>query len=258
MWPIYLGNRMVATVTLPAKGLPELNFVISDHLGYPEMVIDTSGTPTWTADHLPFGEVYSETGPDNDPGLRYPGQWTVPEAEGLGLPEMFYNGFRWYRAGWGRYLEADPIGLRGGVNLFGYANGNSLRFVDPLGLQDLGPADCVESTYREYLGTDYEKLSSRNLWKFVRSWTVTIGELETGRCFCQFKLTGTIDTFQDVEKWRTEIICLPCFHGGWIYDFVYGEPYELPGQVLGHPIRTVPSMNIGGSCACEEIWNLLP
>ncbi|MEN8163634.1 MAG: RHS repeat-associated core domain-containing protein [Acidobacteriota bacterium] len=113
---------------------PNLSFVIGDHLGYPEMVIDTTGTVTWTADHLPFGQVYAETNPDNDPGLRYPGQWTVPEAEGLGLPEMYYNVFRWYRGGWGRYLQADPIGLQGGVNLFVYVGGNPVGAIDPLGL----------------------------------------------------------------------------------------------------------------------------
>jgi len=41
-WPIYLGNRMVATVKQPIGKGPELSFVISDHLGYPEMVIETS------------------------------------------------------------------------------------------------------------------------------------------------------------------------------------------------------------------------
>ena len=99
------------------------------------MVINTTGVTRWTADHLPFGETVSEEHSENDPGLRYPGQWTVPEAEGLGLPEMYYNLYRWYVPGWGRYSQSDPIGLRGGVNLFGYANGNSLRFVDPLGLR---------------------------------------------------------------------------------------------------------------------------
>jgi len=34
----------------------------------------------------------------------------------------------------GRYVSADPIGLRGGVNLFGYVGGNSLNFSDPMGL----------------------------------------------------------------------------------------------------------------------------
>jgi hypothetical protein len=33
----------------------------------------------------------------------------------------------------GRYIQADPIGLGGGANKFGYANANPLRYVDPDG-----------------------------------------------------------------------------------------------------------------------------
>ena len=49
-----------------------------------------------------------------------------------------YNIFRWYRAGWGRYTQSDPI-----FNLFvkipdpdlyAYVHGNPIRWADPLGL----------------------------------------------------------------------------------------------------------------------------
>jgi len=131
---IYSGTRLIAPVGGDGVGSPQTHFVISDHLGYPEMVTDTTGAPLWTPDHFPFGETVSETGEVNDPLLRYPGQWAVPRAEELNLPTLFYNGYRWYRPQWGRYTQADPIGLRGGMNLFGYAKGNPLRFVDPLGM----------------------------------------------------------------------------------------------------------------------------
>ena len=45
------------------------------------------------------------------------------------------NIFRWYRAGGGRYSQADPIDLDGGINLFAYALENPLRNKDPLGLK---------------------------------------------------------------------------------------------------------------------------
>ena len=111
--------------------------------------MDTTGAPLWTADHLPFGETVSETGTTNDPLLRYPGQWAVPRAEGLNLPTLYYNTYRWYRPQWGRYTQADPIGtvvtkLTGSPShwsrmfapnaLYLYAANNPLRFSDPLGL----------------------------------------------------------------------------------------------------------------------------
>lgn len=45
-----------------------------------------------------------------------------------------YNMFRWYRAAWGRYTQADPIGLIGGLNVFRYALNNPLSYVDRDGL----------------------------------------------------------------------------------------------------------------------------
>jgi RHS repeat-associated protein len=45
-----------------------------------------------------------------------------------------YNIFRWYRSGWGRYTQADPIGLRGGSSLYRYAADNPIKYLDRLGL----------------------------------------------------------------------------------------------------------------------------
>jgi hypothetical protein len=45
-----------------------------------------------------------------------------------------YNIFRWYRAAWGRYTQADPTGLNDGPNLYSYVRGRPTYYVDPVGL----------------------------------------------------------------------------------------------------------------------------
>jgi RHS repeat-associated protein len=46
---------------------------------------------------------------------------------------LHYNRHRYYDPGIGRFVSQDPIGLRGGSNLFAYAP-NPLGWVDPFGL----------------------------------------------------------------------------------------------------------------------------
>lgn len=45
--------------------------------------------------------------------------------------QLYQNFFRGYDPTFGRYIQSDLIGLRGGINTFGYAAQNSLIYVDP-------------------------------------------------------------------------------------------------------------------------------
>lgn len=54
---------------------------------------------------------------------------------------------RWFKSGWGRYTQADPIGLAGGLNLYGYVDDNPVRFFDPFGL--ISPVKPQNQKWRE-------------------------------------------------------------------------------------------------------------
>jgi RHS repeat-associated protein len=98
--------------------------------------------------------VYDERTSDVHQPLRLPGQ----EAEEFSTSEgpngasgRYYNGFRWYRAQYGRYTQPDPLSYAGSTyNLYAYANNNLFSYVDSLGL-DCSPWQGPPSWFRPAL-----------------------------------------------------------------------------------------------------------
>lgn len=114
-----------------------LHYVEPDHLGTPRAVIDHArDVAIWSWDVK--SEVFGNSPPNQDPdldgtafvfNLRFPGQrYDAPTG-------LNYNYFRDYDPASARYVQSDPIGLRGGINTYSYVGGDPMRFSDPLGLQ---------------------------------------------------------------------------------------------------------------------------
>ncbi|ECE6549191.1 TPA: RHS repeat-associated core domain-containing protein, partial [Salmonella bongori] len=81
---------------------------------------------------------------------------------------LYYNRFRYYDCEAGQYLCADPIGLRGGINLYAYAP-NPLSWIDPLGLK------CGETAQPEWTNHRYKHFPPKN-----KSWKDIIKSTKTG------------------------------------------------------------------------------
>jgi len=111
----------------------ETYFVHADHLGTPRQVSDDMQTILWRWDSRPFGNSPPDEDPDGDGSnfelnLRFPGQYHDAESG------LFYNYYRTYDPSLGRFIESDPIGLRGSTNTFSYVGGDPANSMDPSGL----------------------------------------------------------------------------------------------------------------------------
>jgi RHS repeat-associated protein len=114
-----------------------------DQVGAPQELTDREGNIVWAADYKVWGEAtLRKTGTDGS--VRYARQPEPPSPvleqpfrfQGQQFDEesgLHYNRYRYYDPGVGRFVSQDPIGLRGGSNLFAYAP-NPLGWVDPFGL----------------------------------------------------------------------------------------------------------------------------
>jgi RHS repeat-associated protein len=136
---VWLGNVPVATIR------PEgIYYVQADHLGTPRAVLRPADNAVlWRWDGEPFGASPAQEAVVNGQPfkyhLRFAGQY-LDEETGL-----HYNVMRDYDPATGRYVQADPIGLAGGINTFAYAGANPVSRTDRMGLMndDVWPIDPI-------------------------------------------------------------------------------------------------------------------
>lgn len=129
---LFVTLLIVGAVPLHAKN--QMNIVINDHLGTPQMLIDENKNVVWQAEYDEFGKanILVEQVEFNQ---RFPGQYYDKETG------LHYNYYRDYDPSLGRYVQSDPIGLGGGINTYGYVLQNPLMYSDPSGLVTIGNCD---------------------------------------------------------------------------------------------------------------------
>jgi len=121
---IKLFTVLALLISVSAQASEKIYFVQSDHLGTPEILTDENQNIVWRAGKDPFGDA-TPTVEQITFNIRFHDLETG----------LHYNWNRYYDPQTGRYITSDLIGLRGGLNTYGYVYGNPLRWTDILGLQ---------------------------------------------------------------------------------------------------------------------------
>ncbi|WP_281222260.1 RHS repeat-associated core domain-containing protein [Photobacterium sanguinicancri] len=99
--------------------------VLSDHLSAP-VALSNGNDLSWEVTRTPYG-ISNQTG-SSTLNISFPGQYIDLESG------LHYNFFRNYDPVLAQYIERDPIGIVGGLNVFSYASSSPLNYIDPYGL----------------------------------------------------------------------------------------------------------------------------
>ncbi|UEX72898.1 RHS domain-containing protein [Escherichia fergusonii] len=122
--------------------------------GMPEALTDEQGKQHWRLEVDTWGETRGEYADERgsywyqkqdgapEENLRFAGQYLDRETG------LHYNTFRYYAPDMGRFLTPDPIGLKGGWNLYAYAP-NPFSWIDPLGLK-CGQPEWTNHGYKHF------------------------------------------------------------------------------------------------------------
>ena len=133
------GDITNTTAYLP--GIAQMNtqtgnvmYLHSDQIGSLRAVSTEYGEPIQRMVYTSFGEKVHE---DGTVGTRYQyaGEWGYQSSEDL---PFVHVGHRYYDPSTGRFLQRDPIGINGGLNVYAYVCNRPADKVDPMGLVSIG------------------------------------------------------------------------------------------------------------------------
>ena len=134
----YLGTAAQQTVSTG-----DTAFQHGDLIGSTNLTTDDAGDAiqTGAVAYTAFGEVIGDAstlGTRYQYASRYGYESDLLTLAGVSpnLPDITLQhvGWRWYQPDLGRFVQRDPIGIMGGLNVYEYVHSGPLSRVDPLGL----------------------------------------------------------------------------------------------------------------------------
>ncbi len=176
-----LGFIDAASGTLTVAHCDEYGSVIA--------LTDASGAVLHTACYGSNGQDWGATGANPTPFAWLGGHGVQCVAVSEHLGPLYLTRHRLYSASLQRFLSPDPLGPAGGLNLYAYAEGDPLSYIDPLGL-------CGEGNY---MGRSINQLFMGNYTDDV-TWLGTGMQVLTG-VFNLDLLADIRDNWYNLTHW---------------------------------------------------------
>jgi RHS repeat-associated protein len=127
-WSLDTLNRETANV-----GAARVHYTLADHLGAAQLQLTGQGEVISYEEYFPFGGTAFIAGDDEREISLKEYRYNAKERdEATGF---YYFGHRYYCPSMGRWLNTDPLGPEGGLNLYAYCFNNPVSFADPDGLE---------------------------------------------------------------------------------------------------------------------------
>jgi RHS repeat-associated protein len=142
LWGLNLGGGIGGLLNLKRSG--QSYQYLYDGIGNVTALLDATGQIAAAYRYDAFGKLLAKRG-----SLEQPFQFSTKRYDaGLGLS---YYGYRFYAPAIGRWMNRDPLGEAGGINLYGMTRNNSVNFVDLWGLNPsdygLSEQECYDQCY---------------------------------------------------------------------------------------------------------------
>ena len=183
------GKSLLYQVTETATATNMLTYHY-DYRGSTVALSDNNGNVTDRIEYSLYGLMTYRVGTNDTPFLFNGKYGVMTDPNGL-----LYMRARYYNPYLCRFVSADPSGFSGGLNVYAYANGNPVSYLDPFGLGAVGES-ALSSSWMPTAPTAFEQQMQSFLTDFVNF--VTLGTAnDASTAFTGYDLSGNRATSQE-------------------------------------------------------------
>jgi RHS repeat-associated protein len=236
---------------------------VFDGLGSVSELTDNTGAVVESYKYDSFGKL--EIPPVIDNSYTYTSREYDQETE------FYFYRHRYYESTIGRFITADPIGFKGGVNFYSYVLNNPLYFIDPSGLRP--PIVCNVRFPPGWIRvTVFENSSKGKLlrtyreedWRYLSTkFDSFVGYEDDAAlsCGCIYKLYGNkiMGVFEKNILYEATLDCMDYCNGTtWQETEQRTVPQEYEEQIgyegiisAGEVTKYKKGLAFGDSCSCD-------